>query len=438
MQKVSPPDRTSVSSSGHDRQGLAAGHKRPNVLLLALPILILGVAAHLSAQGPLAPSDVKVLTEAPSGGVVPDSSWIPVAPGESIQTKVSAYPAGTTFYIEAGTHRRQSVKPKDGNRFIGERGAILDGEGVAAHAFETLSHVAKNVTLKGLVIRNYVPPQLRGAVQGDNGPDWIIEDNEIHDNANHGVRPGARAQVRRNRIYRNGKVGIAGYMVDGVLIEDNEVFENNYSQASETAATAEGSGIKFVACHDLVVRRNHVHHNYGKGIWTDTNYLNTLVEQNLVTDNRDAGIWHEVSYNAIIRYNTVERNGGTEAPGWLNRGGINVTNSADVEIYGNTLRDNANGIGIMQAAGYPTSGPYGAYEVRNLVVRDNVVGMQIGRTGLANNLGDQTYYTSRNNQFVNNSYYLGKNSAYYLWDERNLTETQWKGYGNDTTGTFVR
>ena len=81
-----------------------------------------------------------------------------------------------------------------------------------------------------------------------------------------------------------------------------------------------------------------------------------------MTDNRDAGIWHEVSYDAIIRYNTVERNGGTTAPDWLQAGGINVTNSPNVQVYGNTVLDNANGIGVMQATGYPT-GPYGPNEL---------------------------------------------------------------------------
>ena len=64
--------------------------------------------------------------------------------------------------------------------------------------------------------------------------------------------------------------------------------------------------------------------------------------------------------------------------------------------------------------------------------------MQIGRTGLAQNVGDTSYYTSRNNRFENNTYYLGPTSTYFLWTERNLTEAQWRGYGLDVTGTFIR
>jgi len=50
-----------------------------------------------------------------------------IAPGQSIQAAVEAHPPGTTFRIQTGIHRLQHVKPKDGDRFIGEPGAVLSG-----------------------------------------------------------------------------------------------------------------------------------------------------------------------------------------------------------------------------------------------------------------------------------------------------------------------
>jgi Right handed beta helix region len=47
--------------------------------------------------------------------------------GRDIQQVIAGYPAGTTFRIGAGIHRRQSVIPRNGDRFIGEPGAILSG-----------------------------------------------------------------------------------------------------------------------------------------------------------------------------------------------------------------------------------------------------------------------------------------------------------------------
>ncbi len=52
---------------------------------------------------------------------------IPVAVGADLQSLVDAAPAGSTFWIEAGVHRMQSVTPKDGDHFIGEHGAVLNG-----------------------------------------------------------------------------------------------------------------------------------------------------------------------------------------------------------------------------------------------------------------------------------------------------------------------
>ena len=203
-----------------------------------------------------------------------DSSWVQVYPGDTIQSLVEQYPAATTFYLKAGTHRRQTIRPKDGNRFIGEPGAVLDGEGVTAYAFETLNHHPQRVTLQRLVIQGYVPPLQRGAIQGDNAHAWIIEDNEIHDNAYAGLRTGPGMIVRRNRIYRNGLTGIVGYRSDGVLIEDNEVFANN---PSGYPGNTDG-GMKFVGCHNLTVRGNHVYGNAGKGIWSDTNYPTVIID----------------------------------------------------------------------------------------------------------------------------------------------------------------
>jgi hypothetical protein len=109
-----------------------------------------------------------------------------------------------------------------------------------------------------------------------------------------------------------------------------------------------------------------------------------------------------------------------------------------VQVYGNTVLDNANGIGVMYSTGYPATGPYGQYIVQNLVIRDNTVRMKIGKTGMATNTGDKSIYTSRNNKFENNRYYLGTLAQYYWYDEKWMNELGWIAYGLDITGTFIR
>src|SRR5712692_6555726 len=55
------------------------------------------------------------------------AATINVSPTQDIQTAVNANPSGTTFVIAAGLYRMQSVTPKDGDVFLGQPGAILNG-----------------------------------------------------------------------------------------------------------------------------------------------------------------------------------------------------------------------------------------------------------------------------------------------------------------------
>ena len=97
-------------------------------------------------------------------GVCFDSGGLNIKPGDSIQAAVNAHPEGTKFVIKAGVHRRQSIRPKSGMSFVGEAGAVLDGENATAQAFA--AYGARNVTVRGLRITNYAPPNLSAAIDG--------------------------------------------------------------------------------------------------------------------------------------------------------------------------------------------------------------------------------------------------------------------------------
>jgi len=214
-----------------------------------------------------------------------------ITPGESIQSLVNLYPTGTTFYLTAGIHYKQRVVPKSGNRFIGEAGAVMDGAKVTPYAFETLKSAPTNVTITGLEIRNYVPPYTyQSAIQGDNGAGWVISDNRIHDNGTSGVRPGKNTQVLRNKIYLNGYNGIACFKCDGVLIQDNEIYNNDPTKVS----THGEGGMKLLGSKGITIRGNNVHDNFGIGIWSDTNLPTVLIENNTVTNNEGVGIFQKI------------------------------------------------------------------------------------------------------------------------------------------------
>jgi parallel beta-helix repeat protein len=73
-----------------------------------------------------------------------------IYPGTDIQAVVDANPPGTAFLLKAGVHRMQQVNPKDGNRFSGEPGAILNGSALlTAFAREGSYWTVSNRTERG-------------------------------------------------------------------------------------------------------------------------------------------------------------------------------------------------------------------------------------------------------------------------------------------------
>ena len=73
---------------------------------------------------------------------------------DDFQEVNDACPAGTVFQVAAGVHVNQRVvNPKPGNQWIGEAGAVLDGQATLSDAFHGK---AERVTVQGLELRNYV------------------------------------------------------------------------------------------------------------------------------------------------------------------------------------------------------------------------------------------------------------------------------------------
>ncbi len=148
----------------------------------------------------------------------------------------------------------------------------------------------------------------------------------------------------------------------------------------------------------------------------------------------------------MIRYNTVTGNG-LQAPNVRGGGtsiyscaGINSNTSTNVDIYGNTVAGNLNGIGL-QARSRGT-GIYGQRDLLNNTVHDNTITMNSGSvygegaSGLVQNVSDTSYYTSKGDTFTNNSYVLDSLTAKrFAWNSTYSNVTTWKGFGNDTTGS---
>jgi hypothetical protein len=148
----------------------------------------------------------------------------------------------------------------------------------------------------------------------------------------------------------------------------------------------EGGGMKWDV-GQVTIRNVYVHHNDCQGLWADMNAHDALIEHNLVEDNLAEGVFYEISRDAVIRNNRLYRNG-ARAAGWYGDGGITVASSFNVEVYGNHLSGNYNGItGTQQDR--PDSTPP-AHLLDNFRVHDNLICATTGEhpTGVVADNGD--------------------------------------------------
>jgi parallel beta-helix repeat protein len=176
------------------------------------------------------------------------------------------------------------------------------------------------------------------------------------------------------------------------------------------------------------VRGNNVHDGLHKGIWLDTDNQYYVVDSNTVTNHGQAGIWIEASRAGVVRGNTVTTCG-TRGSSWLDGAGIQVSNSPDVEVGGNTVSGCANGITGMYV--YATSGNYNK-PLQNLWVHDNDVTMAKGVTGIGTSGTSSTaVWDSQNNRFVRNTYHLASSAPFRWRLNASLTEAQWQAAGQD-------
>jgi parallel beta-helix repeat protein len=387
-------------------------------------------------------------------GPPPIPPGIAIFPGQSIQAAVNANAPGATFIIKAGTHTRQSVIPKSGNSFIGEPGAVLDGQGVGYAFSKGNAPYPSNVTIRGLKVTGYSPSMQSGTIdaggystaEGTSG--WVIDWNEVSYNGEYGIRIGNGSRIANNNIHHNKRLNLAGSGINTVIVS-NEIAFGNYLNAYNT--NFEAGGTKFALNDGLVLQNNYVHDNVGVGIHVDEQNINTIIESNRIDRNGSEGIAIEISYKTTIRNNTVTNNGWADPRNrytYAWNAGIGVHASPNVEIYGNTVSGNYAGIVAIQQDRSSDRGVYGAHLVQNLYVHDNVITQtNLPRNGdelsiaagiVTDIAGNTAIFTSWNNRFVNNRYYLGTNPRPFAWMNGTRTESDWRNYGQDTGGQFNR
>lgn len=363
-------------------------------------------------------------TAASTTTVIGGCVGVQVPAGADIAAASAAAASGATLCLAAGTYPvHAAFGPKAGQRFIGVNGStILDGAGTTPTSFAGYSGSPANVVLQNLTFTRFAGGGSNGlvaAVKATSG--WQIIDDTFYDNRIAVTSSGTGIHIERNVIRDNWQYGLVG---QPSVVADNEIARNN----NRRYGTGDAGGSKFIKAAGVQLLRNWVHDNYGPGLWCDTDCSGIVYDGNTVERNVVAGIFHEVSGSATIRNNTVTDNG-LLSGGLLFQADILVATSHDVDIYGNTVTSNANGIGLTD-----TDRGVG-YALANVTVHDNTVTVEAAGHIAAGLQGRAAAYTA-GNRFTANHYTVPNPAgAWWQWTSGVVTWGAWQAAGQDVAGT---
>jgi hypothetical protein len=328
----------------------------------------------------------------------------------SLQSAVDSTASGGTLNV-SGCSFAERVTINKAMTLIG---ATIDGTGLGVALQEgALTLAADNITVANVDVHGSSGAGIR--IQASN---ITIRDSRFHDNVQE------------------------GYSCDA----DNLTFLRGRIDHNNTARTVdptwEAGGGK---CHGDNITFDGVEsdHNGGPGIWFDQWYpspypadrhfnAGATVRNCRVHDNQEAGIFYEVSDGGPTGtkiYDNVVWSNGTDQRGWYWDAGILISSSRNVEVYGNTLAWNLDGISVLtQSRGdQPPGGTTNVYVHHNNVIMGTPVSgdsSDKGALAFSQDWSGGIYDAAANNRGVGNAFwfpYAEPSSARFgYWNSTNL------------------
>jgi hypothetical protein len=306
---------------------------------------------------------------------------------------------------------------------------------VASFAFQSK---ASGVSISKLTIEKYGSRAQEGAVHAREGTRWVIENCVARLNSGAGISVGTGTRVQNCDVHHNGQIGIEGNGND-IRIEGNRIWSNNLYGFDPGW---EAGGAKIALSNGVTFRGNHVHDNNGPGLWCDGDCRNVVYEDNLVEHNQQIGIFHEISFNAVIDRNVVRYNGSGNG-GWFWAADIVIAASQDVEVTGNTVTVAPGACGIMLIdQGRQDDGRQ--YKTRNNTVRGNE--MTFEGAACAGGASDTKPENENfgiivhgNNRFDGNTYRVrgGSEPPRFVWDQDITDWNGFRGKGLEQSGRLI-
>lgn len=234
---------------------------------------------------------------------------------------------------------------------------------------------AVNVVVRNLTVEKYAQVSQQGAIETNDG--WLVDHVTTRLNGGQGITMfGAGPRLSHSRVLANGQIGVGanggddstgyGHAVNAVFVDNTEIAYNNTKNYDYGW---EAGGTKFWQTKGSVISNNWVHHNEGPGLWDDGFNDNITFSANLIEDNVQNGIFHEIGGSAVIRDNMIRRNGGTNGslggadPIQTCQGAICISSGKNVQIVHNAIMDNGRGIVLVDDPHYPD--PTNAVSITN-------------------------------------------------------------------------
>jgi hypothetical protein len=239
-----------------------------------------------------------------------------------------------------------------------------------------------------------------GAIGNQYRLNWTLQDSKLT-YAHGGIvslggtnTSNTQTRVLRNTIAGSSYIGITGYMNTNTLIQGNTIYNNNLAHFDSDNWS--GGGLKVSSFTTLVIDGNDVFDNDGPGLWCDIGCRGVTYANNRVHDNGGAGILFEISDGAQIFGNAIWSSQ-RDAPA------INISTSANAQVWGNMLAWNRTGIAVyaIERESRPAQGSVGITVHDNVVLaaHDDAVGLEWfnrGSTGLldigSGNSGDSNLF----------------------------------------------
>jgi hypothetical protein len=347
-----------------------AGHDAAGPTPVTAPRGIPGHTAHATRVCGQPVLDSPYHYDGPPGGYQSGSRGLPSygTPGSDFPhaTAGVVLPAGrhgylsyqlrpdTVYYLSPGRHVG-FLQANANDVFVGGRAGgtrtVLSGGYQAAYRWAIDSNYSdgnqSGVIIEYLTIEKFQPPGDGAAINQSANTGWTLRYDTVTLNVpGAGMIAGADSVLKNNCLTLNGQYGFQSSDVGpwgrdsltggpyNVTVKDNEISYNDtcdfegllsnpsigwakhnpvpalYRNPHCGTVTADGNqgGAKLWQTNGVTITGNYIHHNWGPGLWADTDNANTTYADNVITHNDGPAIIEEISYNFSVTGNYLADN----------------------------------------------------------------------------------------------------------------------------------